>query len=281
VPEQTQAVESPPPFPKVSVVIVSRNCAEALRRCLDALKHAQYRDRIEILVSDLASRDGCAQVDSEYEGVTVQRLPKHFGLSRARNIACRTATGEFLLLLSPAVVLEPPAIAAMAKALEAAHDLGAVAPEMTTPAGGPIAGRYRAPDKTDARAFARTGTLPVTADALLLRKSFLAGMNWFDEKRYAHAGGELELFRQFQLAGKAVQEVEAARAVLHPLPDPDSDQAALFEAERLQAVAAFLGKHYGFAAGLAYRLSLTFENLAQPSVAWKLILGQRVDGTQG
>jgi glycosyltransferase involved in cell wall biosynthesis len=274
-------VEAPPPFPKVSVVIVSRNCIDALRRCLEALKQAQYRERIEVLVSDLASRDGCAQVDGDFSGVTVQRLPRHFGMARARNIACRTAAGEFLLLLSPAVELEPAAIGEMAKALERDHGAGAVAATRVKPDGDFLPGRYAPPDEIEVRAYARTGKLPVTADALMFRKSFLAGMNWFDEKRYAHAGGELELFRQFQLAGKTVKEIDTARGVVYPLADPDAGEEDVFTAERLLAVAAYLGKHRGFMAGMMYRVAQTFENLGRPGIAWKLITGQRVDGTQG
>ena len=92
-----------PQEPKVSVVIVTWNCIEALRICLTALNASRQRDRIEVLVVDAGSRDGSGQVDAEFSNVTVHRLPRNFGKTRARNIGIRTARAELVLFLDPEV----------------------------------------------------------------------------------------------------------------------------------------------------------------------------------
>jgi hypothetical protein len=267
-PQQEQA---PPPFPKTTVLIVSRNCVEPLRRCLTALKAAHYREWIETFVVDLGSRDGSGQMDAEFPGVTALRLPRHFGKSRARNIGARSATGELLLLLDPAVEPPPDFVPIMAKTFAEEADAGAVLLE-----------RYPLPDRETLKQWCRGGA--PTPVAVLIRKSFLAGMNYFDEKRYAHFGGELELFRQIAIAGK--KQVVLGDLLEGPVPkalQTDTTQADqdLLMAETIQGASAYLIKHEGVTAGVKFRLGFTLSSLGRFAVFSHLIGGQRLDGTQG
>ena len=269
MPEVSQPAEVKPPFPKVTVLIVSRNCIEPLRRTLDALKNAQYRELIEILVVDLGSRDGCGQIDAEMNGVTVMRLPHHFGKARARNIGTRTASGELILFLEPTVELPPPAVATMAQAFEADPEVGAVLLEP-----------YELPGIDTLKKWCVEG--PPEPPAILVRKTFIAGMNYFDEKRYAHFGGDLELFRQLRIAGKKVlvlNDIQASHQRRPQVDDRPADHALLL-AERIQGAAAYVGKHDGFRAGMSFRLGFIFRSLGKFRVLLHLLSGQRIDGTQ-
>lgn len=267
---QQQKQAEPPPFPKTTVLIVSRNCVEPLRRCLHALKAAHYREWIETIVVDLGSRDGSGQMDAEFSGITMLRLPRHFGRARARNIGARSASGELLLLLDPAIEPGPDFVATMAKAFAADPDAGAVLLEP-----------YPLPDRDGLKEWCRSGA-PEPA-ALLVRKVFLSGMNYFDEKRYAHFGGELELFRQIQAAGKKqivlrdLLEGGAPRALATDTSDADRD---LLWAETVQGAAAYLSKHEGFMAGLGFRLGQLAGSLGRLRAFRYLLTGQRIDGTQ-
>ena len=264
-----QPAEVKPPFPKVTVLIVSRNCIQQLRRTLEALKNAQYRDHIEILVVDLGSRDGSGQIDAEMTGVTVLRLPRHFGKARARNIGTRTASGEFLLFLEPTVELPPPAVAAMAKALDADPEIGAVLLEP-----------FDLPDIPNLKRWCVEGG--PEPPAILVRKTFVAGMNYFDEKRYSHFGGDLELFRQLRIAGKKVfvmNDLNMSHQAKPAGDDQPSDRALLL-AERIQGAAAYVGKHYGFGAGMSFRLGFILSSLGKIRVLMHLLSAQRIDGTQ-
>jgi glycosyltransferase involved in cell wall biosynthesis len=284
----------PPPFPKVTAIIVSRDTKGALRQTLQALEKSAGREQIEIIVVDLASRDGSAEIDAEMPAVTVLRLTRHFGKTRARNIAIRSATGDYLLFLEPGVELPRSALEQLAKTLEANSDTVAAAPRLMTPEGAVLASAYSLPSPELLAAACRTNEpLPmaepgetaeaVRDDALLVRKVFIAGMNYFDEKRYAQFCADLDLFRQIRHAGKKVRIPAGIHATVHPVPDPDlnAQAAALRQSDRILGAAAWVSRTYGFGAGLAFRLKLTFGTLfGNFSVFWHLLSGQRIDGTQ-
>src|SRR5271169_5479701 len=117
-----------PPAIRVTALIFSYDSAPALRRCLTALEGSNDRASIEILVVDCGSHDESAQLDSEVEGVTILRLPRYFGRTKALNIATRTAAGEHLFLLSPEVEVLPTTIPALLARLESDSEAAAVCP---------------------------------------------------------------------------------------------------------------------------------------------------------
>jgi GT2 family glycosyltransferase len=106
-PIETEAIPQQPTEeviePKVSAILLGLNQAAALRRAIQALEGSQERERLEIVVIDCGSRDESAQLDSEFEKITVLRLPMFLGAAKAMNIAVRTAKAEILFFLSPNV----------------------------------------------------------------------------------------------------------------------------------------------------------------------------------
>lgn len=284
------------------MVIVTWNCIEALRRCLTALNASRQRDRIEVLVVDSGSRDGCGQVDTEFANVTVQRLPRNFGKTRARNIGSRTSRAPLILFLDPEVEVTPGTVVALAGALDSDDQAIAALPRLVDEAGLPAPIGSRLPDRAALAAACRANSgLPLgpeeeTAElgsdaALLVRKSFLRGMNFFDEKRYTEYWSELDLFWRIHSAGKRVL-IDGEQATLHArrttVRIPRAEEA-LLGSDRVAGAAAFISKHEGWVAKVSFIAGQFFSSLGmafrEPGYGLRLasgiLTGSRVDGTQG
>ncbi len=117
-----------PPSIRVTALIFSYDSAPALRRCLAALEASNDRASIEILVVDCGSHDESAQLDSEFSNITMLRLPRYFGRTKALNIGTRTAAGEYLLFMTPEVEVLPTTIPSLVAQLEADPETVAVCP---------------------------------------------------------------------------------------------------------------------------------------------------------
>ena len=272
--------------PRVTALIVSRNCAEALRRCLAALERSELRDSVEVLVVDSGSTDGSAAVPADFPAVNALRLPKHFGRTRALNIACRTAKGEHILFLDPNVEVAPDTIPRLTDRLEAENDVGAVCPYIDRV--------YKLPDGAALAAACRTGSLPDASvvdperpeiavdypkDApIMVRRSFVRGMNFFDQ-RFGEHWPDLELCWQLRNGGKKILVLPAIRVVyhLHPQPNPDPMDGV----DCITGAAAYLSKHHGARAGLHFRFSAGLNALGGLRLKEFLgiLSGQKIDGT--
>ena len=85
-----------------AIVIVTYNSSAHIRACLNALCG------FDILVVDNASDDDtCCIVEHEYPEVSLIRLGKNVGLSRAFNIGWRGVSAEYVLFINPDVIIEP------------------------------------------------------------------------------------------------------------------------------------------------------------------------------
>lgn len=299
---QTSPQQETPQEPRVSVVIVTWNCVEALRRCLTALNASRQRERLQVLVVDAGSRDGSGQVDAEFPNVTVLRMPRNFGKTRARNIGCRTARAELILFLDPEVEVAPGTVMDLAAAVEADAQAVAAIPRMLDTAGQPVPVAAHLPNRASLVEACRTnsdlplgpaeGDVELASDAaLLVRKNFLRGMNFLDEKRYSQFWGEVELFWRIHNAGKRVV-IAAEPATLHErqtsIRIPRSEQA-LLASDRIAGAASLISKYEGWGAKIAFLTGQFFSALAtalrEPGYGLRLAMGilsgSRIDGTQG
>src|ERR1700675_4301054 len=127
-PEPKPLEVEPAQAPKVTALVFSYDSAPALRRCLAALEGSNDRTLIEILLVDCGSHDQNPQLDTEFEGVTILRLPRYFGRTKALNIATRTAQGEHLFLLTPQVEVLPTTIPALLARMELDQEAAALCP---------------------------------------------------------------------------------------------------------------------------------------------------------
>jgi GT2 family glycosyltransferase len=288
-PEQPQ----PPDSPALSVVIVSRNQIAALRRTLAALLPAGSPNPPEVVVVDAGSRDGSSEVDSEFPAVRLVKMPHNFGRARARNIGVRTATGELILLLAPGVLLSPATLDRLRSALESDPRAAAVAPRLLDAAGEPQPQSFTLPSAAELGKLCFSGeplasnaaaerAEAVRDEALLLRKSFIAGMNFFDEKRFGDSFAELDLFRQIKNANRDILILHDAPATL-PGPEPAPVDPALAVCDRLAGAAAFIAKRDGAFAAISFQFKMFFAAFSAPNpfrLVSGLLSGDKIDGSQ-
>jgi GT2 family glycosyltransferase len=275
-----QEIPEAPQSKRVSVVIVSLQRVESLRRSLELLG-----DTHQLIVVDNGSSDGAANLDDEFHGVQYSRLPRNFGLTKALNIGLRAIEGEYILCLHDDTRITAEAVSRLADYLETHPEAGAVCPLLTDDSGMPV---------PQARALPTPGnpdpalTLPtsigdeITVDsisgaAIMFRAFFLRALRTIDE-RYGTYGGAVEICAQMRRAGKKVVILRNVTAIHEGLRSPVSSSA--LQADRAAGTAAFLGKHHGFASGLIYRLKTGLSALFtfRFSLLAGAISGQKIDG---
>jgi GT2 family glycosyltransferase len=257
-----------PPAPKTTAILIAHNQAAELRRALQALERSQERDRFEILVIDSGSMDDTENIGEEFPGITLLRLPHHFGATKAMNIATRTAKTDFLFFLSPDVEVAPDAIRLLTERLEAERDATAVCPLLIDAAGAPVARLQPLPTRETLAQVCAGGKPPHIEpdltqesvavgypgrDALLVRKQFVIGMNYFDA-RFGEYWADADLALKIRHARKKILLYPAIRATWHAPAQP-APSDPVYNADRVLGAALLLRKHQGFLAGLTFRLS--------------------------
>jgi GT2 family glycosyltransferase len=86
----------------LSVLIVSWNTRELLRKCLASIEEHKSSHPREVIVVDNASSDGTAGMVSEhFPWVRLIANPKNTGYAAGNNLAFEAATGAWLLTLNP------------------------------------------------------------------------------------------------------------------------------------------------------------------------------------
>jgi N-acetylglucosaminyl-diphospho-decaprenol L-rhamnosyltransferase len=285
--EETPSTQELAVGPRVTTLIVTRNCADALSRSLTALAKSANPETLETVVVDMGSRDGSGTLDAEFPSIQLLRLPKYFGSTKALNIGIRTAKGEFVLLLPPGIEVMPDTIGRLLARLESDSDAAAVCTGVDQ--------TYALPSSDALKEFWRTGRFPgaqpidpsaesVTVEfpygaAMLIRRGFLAGMNYFDAK-YGNFGPELDLCYRIRTGGKKILAWPgvrvAGKSALQPVESP------LHAADRVNGAAVYLGKALGMGAAIGFRLGAIFGALGHGELKtfFGLVSGQKIDGTQ-
>ncbi|MBI2689590.1 MAG: glycosyltransferase [Acidobacteria bacterium] len=286
--EETLVPQAQPEPPRVSVIIVTRNQAAALRRCLEALHKSTILDQIEIIVVDNASTDGSNVIQDDFEKITYLKLPKNFGWTKAANIALRSSLAESILFLDPRVDLAPGAIAALAAEVSEESVAAAASAVLTAPDGAPARVMRKLPAPDDLRpALAALSALPEEPTAvefpgvfaLLIRKPFLKGMNFLDE-RYGELWADAEIAAQVKRAGRKIMLIPSAKGVFHEADAAPPLPASLLEADFEQGAATYLGKHHGGGMGRRVTAALGALGTLKIGLFSNLVSGQKIDGTQ-
>jgi GT2 family glycosyltransferase len=97
--------------PDVSVVIVSFNTRELLRRCLRELSATAGPLTHETIVIDNASRDGSADmVEAEFPEARLIRAERNLGFGPGNNVAIQASRGRYVILLNSDAFVEPTTI---------------------------------------------------------------------------------------------------------------------------------------------------------------------------
>ena len=87
---------------KISVIIVSWNVRDFLKKCLESVFEFTKNVSFEIIVVDNNSQDGTIEmIKQNYHQVKLIGLDENVGFAAANNIVIRQANGEYVLLLNP------------------------------------------------------------------------------------------------------------------------------------------------------------------------------------
>jgi len=122
--------------PEISVAVVAYNSSPWLPGCLTSLQEAGGESRLEVLVVDNASSDGSADlVRRQFPAVKLLANRRNLGYARAVNQAAHRATGRYLLILNPDVVVGPGALEVLRAHLDRDPGVGLVAPRLLNPDG--------------------------------------------------------------------------------------------------------------------------------------------------
>ncbi|MBC7926255.1 MAG: glycosyltransferase [Bryobacteraceae bacterium] len=272
--------------PRVTALIVSRDCETELRQCLESLEASKQRIRLEILVVDDGSQDGTPDVPSEFPDVITLRLPKRLGTTRSTNIGLRTAKGELILLLPPTYRVGPETVQILATRLEANADVGAVCPSIPqawsfpTPASLQLA--WKTGDLPGAVSIEGSGEHSVEypqGSPMLVRRDLLRAMHFLDE-RFGDRWADLELCSRIRGGGKSIlvlSDVNVSGAVA-----PEKELTELEWTDSANGVATWIGLHGGSMAGVLARMSMAFYALGRgkTGVFTGILSGSKIDGNQ-
>ncbi len=109
----------------VSIVVVSWNTRDLLRRCLATVSAPAGRHTAEILVVDNGSADGSADmVRGDFPRVRLISNAENRGFAAANNQAIRCARGRYLLLLNSDTFATAAAVDEVAEFMDAHPDAG-------------------------------------------------------------------------------------------------------------------------------------------------------------
>jgi GT2 family glycosyltransferase len=118
----------------ISVIIVSYNCSDALKECLNSMAF-QNCVTFEIVVVDNASGDDSAAYlkNQHYKKILSSR---NLGFAAAVNLAVGQAEGLYLLILNPDTSLSPDALHGLFEFAECNPNAGIVSAMLISPEGG-------------------------------------------------------------------------------------------------------------------------------------------------
>lgn len=119
---------------KISIIIVSWNVADPLRKCLQSIFANDYKD-LEVIVVDNASSDNSIQVVKSFSKVKLIYNHKNLGFPKSVNQGLKIATGNYFLLLNPDTQLPKDFFTKCLKFTKEYPDFGIMGPKFINPDG--------------------------------------------------------------------------------------------------------------------------------------------------
>lgn len=251
----------------LSVVIVSYNCRDFLRLCLDSLLWAK-RDDIEVIVVDNASTDSTVQLlKNDYPTVVVVENSENVGFGKACNQGMQIAQGRYLLMLNPDTIAPEDLADRVYSFMDSHLDCGAMGVYMADGCGNYLPESKRmVPTLFNsfckfsglARLFPRSGLLALyyaghirpdqTAEVEILAGAFMAlrreaveAVGGFDEDYFMY-GEDVDLsWRMVQLGWKIYYNPEIT--IIHFKGESSSKAPSSIKAF-YKAMETFYAKHY-------------------------------------
>ena len=117
-------------MPRVSLIILSWNALELLKKCFPSVVRTNYPN-FEIIYADNASNDGSVEwITKNFPDVRVLRYPENYLFCRGNNEAIRVATGKYIVLLNNDVETPPNWLLPLVAQAEADPSIAALQPKI-------------------------------------------------------------------------------------------------------------------------------------------------------
>lgn len=121
----------PDNLPYVSFIIVNRNTADLLIRCLEHIVRSDLPCRTEVIVVDNGSRDdSVARVRNIFPEAVVLEAGRNLGFAAANNLGAKAASGRLLLLVNTDAMLDPNCAARLVSLMDGAPRIGMAGPQL-------------------------------------------------------------------------------------------------------------------------------------------------------
>ena len=115
----------------LSFIVVNRNTADLLVRCLDYIFQSDLDPNPEVVVVDNGSSDdSVSRVKERYPQVIVIEAGRNLGFAAANNKAVQQAKGDFLLLVNTDALLQKGCAQSLLQIMEADPRVGMVGPQL-------------------------------------------------------------------------------------------------------------------------------------------------------
>jgi len=162
----------------LSIVIISWNVRELLRRCLDSIQESLKGEKgkgllMETIVFDNGSADGSGDmVREDFPWVHLMESEVNLGFTKGNNLAIGQSEGRYILLLNPDTEVVGDALGTMVAYMESHPRVGALGPQLLNPDGTTQSSRRRFP--TLATAFLESTVLqPWFQESKTLKRYYL------------------------------------------------------------------------------------------------------------
>jgi len=268
----------------VDVVVVSYNSRAHLRRCVEPLAGA---GGIRVLVVDNASLDDSLEAVDDLP-LRAFRMADNRGFAAGCNAGWRAANGDHVLFLNPDAVIEPEAVASLARVLEEDPAAGAVAPRIVHEDGALHWSQRRFPTLRslfaqalylhrifprggwtdelirDEDAYAQPGAPDwVSGACVLVRRTVLDRLDGLDEGFFMY-WEDTDLCRRIRDLGLEVRFEPSATAVhVGGASTPAGRMIPVLAASRLR----YTRKHHGRVRAAVERVGIALEAITHALVA--------------
>jgi GT2 family glycosyltransferase len=222
-----------PETPRVSVVICSYNGGRTLDQCLRSMLAIDYPD-YEIIVVDDGSEDNTKEVLARFPQVRALHQ-KNRGLSVARNVGLRAATGSIIAYTDSDCFADPAWLAQLVYQLKHAGAAAVGGPNLSPPDGWLAACVAAAPGQPMHVLESDQVAEHIPGCNMAFRREALEAVNGFDPA-YRKAGDDVDVCWRLQQAGYWITFAPGAFVWHHRRQNPTAyfrQQAGYGEAEAL------------------------------------------------
>ncbi len=121
---------------KISVIIVSWNVRDLLKKCLESIFLFSKEDGFEVIVVDNASSDGTGEMVQKYfSKVLFIQNSQNLGFAKANNLGIKAAKGDYILLLNPDTLFLEDSVSKIIQKMESDEVIGVLGCKIVSPDG--------------------------------------------------------------------------------------------------------------------------------------------------